>query len=166
MCVVLQPCEILVIPRGIKFSINLQSDSSSSSDGAASSSTSSAPAAASFARGYVLEVYKGHFELPGLGPIGANGLANPRHFLYPTAAFVDSPDTDAGAAGAGFTIVNKYSGELFSCASRHCPFDVVAWYGNYAPYKYDLRLFNTMNTVSFDHPDPSIFTGEGRALLG
>ncbi len=108
-----------------------------------------------FARGYVLEVYKGHFEIPSLGPIGANGLANPRHFLYPVAAFVDE---DYDLEGPGFTVINKYSGELFSSVLRHNPFDVVAWYSNYAPCKYDLRLFNTINTVSFDHPDPSIFT--------
>jgi homogentisate 1,2-dioxygenase len=95
------------------------------------------------ARGYILEIHDRHFELPDLGPIGANGLANPRDFLYPKAKYEDIDDT--------FEIVNKYQGYLFSCTQNHSPFDVVAWHGNYAPYKYDLSKFCTINTVSFDH---------------
>lgn len=122
------PCEIVVIQRGIKFSVAVSEPS----------------------RGYILEVMSGHFELPGLGPIGANGLANPRDFLTPVAAFEDKEEP--------FVIVNKFLGSLFRAEMKYSPYNVVAWHGNYAPYKYDLRRFNTINTVSFDHPDPSIFT--------
>jgi len=130
-----QPCEIVVIPRGIKFSVDLGLGPDSA-----------------FARGYILEVFKGHFELPGLGPIGANGLANPRDFEAPVAAFEDK-DVDVT-----YTTVQKYMGKLFSSTQEHSPFDVVAWHGNYYPFKYDLNKFNTINTVSYDHCDPSIFT--------
>ncbi|KAI9190384.1 hypothetical protein H9P43_001818 [Blastocladiella emersonii ATCC 22665] len=123
------PNEIAVIPRGIKFSVSLP-------DGPA--------------RGYVLEVYNGRFELPDLGPIGANGLANPRDFLYPVATFEE--------VSGEFTVINKYANILWQASMDHSPFNVVAWHGNYAPYKYDLAKFNAMNTVTFDHPDPSIFT--------
>lgn len=122
--------EICVIPRGIKFSVSLPDGPS---------------------RGYILEVYDGHFELPDLGPIGANGLANPRDFLYPIAAYDDNIATT-------FSIYNKFANQLWKTTIKHSPFDVVAWHGNYLPYKYDLTKFNTINTVSFDHPDPSIFT--------
>ena len=105
------------------------------------------------ANGYICELFTGHFELPGLGPIGANGLANPRDFLCPAAAFEDR-DVDVQ-----YTILQKYMGQLFSSTCQHSPYDVVAWHGNYYPYKYDLRLFNAINSVTFDHPDPSIFTG-------
>jgi len=129
-----EPCEIVVIPRGIKFSVD--------------------PIAADgMARGYILEVYEGHFELPNLGPIGANGLANPRDFEMPTAHFVDK-DGD----GVSFSVVQKFNSRLFISTMQHNVYDVVAWHGNYYPFKYDLRKFNTMNTVSFDHPDPSIYT--------
>ena len=126
-----EPCEIIVIPRGIKFSIEVEGPS----------------------RGYILEIFKGHFELPTLGPIGANGLANPRDFKAPVAAYEDR-DVEH------YRLVNKFQGELFTCLMDHSPFDVVAWHGNYNPYKYDLRLFCTMNSVSFDHPvcHPSIST--------
>jgi homogentisate 1,2-dioxygenase len=88
--------------------------------------------------------------LPELGPIGANGLANPRDFKSPTAAFEDRE--------GDFRIVTKFMGRLWSAVIDHSPLDVVAWHGNYAPYQYDLALFNCINTVSFDHPDPSIYT--------
>jgi homogentisate 1,2-dioxygenase len=97
-----------------------------------------------------LEVFSGRFELPDLGPIGANGLANTRDFLYPVASFEDS-DVD-------FIIINKYQNNLFEIPQSHSPFDVVAWHGNYAPFKYDLNRFSTINSTSFDHLDPSIFT--------
>ncbi|RKO90757.1 Homogentisate 1,2-dioxygenase [Blyttiomyces helicus] len=125
-----EPNEICVIPRGIRFSVKLP-------DGPT--------------RGYILEVFDRHFELPDLGPIGANGLAAPRDFLYPVAAYED-------VDGTSYKITTKYQGRLFSVSQGHSPFDVVAWHGNYAPYKYDLRKFCTINTVSFDHIDPSIFT--------
>lgn len=122
------PCEIVVIQRGIKFSVDVSGPS----------------------RGYILEVISGHFELPELGPIGANGLANARDFETPVAAFEDKEEP--------YVIVNKFLGTLFRADMNFSPYNVVAWHGNYAPYKYDLRKFNTINTVSFDHPDPSIFT--------
>lgn len=125
----IDPQEIAVIPRGIKFQVVLLDDT---------------------ARGYICENFGAHFILPDLGPIGANGLAYPRHFLTPTAAFEDK-------AGE-FTLITKYQGNLWQAELNHSPLDVVAWHGNYVPYKYDLRLFNVMNTVSFDHADPSIFT--------
>ena len=127
----IKPNEICVIPRGVRFSINVDTPS----------------------RGYILEVFGGHFKLPELGPIGSNGLANARDFLYPIAAFEDIELPDGG-----FEIVNKFGGSLFSCTLNHSPFDVVAWHGNLAPFKYDLSRFNVINTVSYDHPDPSIFT--------
>ncbi|PRP78653.1 homogentisate 1,2-dioxygenase [Planoprotostelium fungivorum] len=123
-----RPGEIAVIQRGIQFSVNVSETS----------------------RGYVLEVYNGHFKIPDLGPIGANGLANPRDFLTPVAAFEDR--------SVQWKVISKFCGRLFTHERDHSPFNVVAWHGNYAPCKYDLALFNTMNTVSFDHADPSIFT--------
>jgi homogentisate 1,2-dioxygenase len=102
------------------------------------------------ARGYVCENYGAPFRLPELGPIGSNGLASPRHFLAPVAAFEDLEEPTE--------VVAKFSGHLWSTKLAHSPLDVVAWHGNYHPYKYDLALFNAINTVSFDHPDPSIFT--------
>ncbi len=125
----IKPLEILVIPRGVKFQVLVQSDK---------------------ARGYVLENFGSYLRLPDLGPIGANGLANPRHFLAPVANYVEET--------GNFKLLNKFMGELFVSNLKHNPLDVVAWYGNTYPYKYDLTLFNTINTVSFDHPDPSIFT--------
>ena len=102
------------------------------------------------ARGYICENYGAPFRLPDLGPIGANGLANPRDFETPVAWFEDR-DED-------FEIVQKFNGRLWTTTIDHSPFDVVAWHGNSAPCRYDLARFNTINTVSFDHPDPSIFT--------
>jgi homogentisate 1,2-dioxygenase len=123
------PGEIVMIPRGIKFRVELP-------DGKA--------------RGYICENYGATFRLPDLGPIGANGLANPRDFLTPVAAYEQREGS--------FEMVAKFCGNLWSASIGHSPLDVVAWHGNYAPYKYDLKKFNTINTASFDHPDPSIFT--------
>lgn len=123
------PNEIAVIPRGIKFSVNVPDGPS---------------------RGYILEVFNGRFELPDLGPIGANGLANPRDFLTPKASYEDTDEP--------FLLLNKYSGYMFQAKMDHSPFNVVAWHGNYVPFKYDLNRFNVINSVSFDHCDPSIFT--------
>jgi homogentisate 1,2-dioxygenase len=123
------PKELVVIPRGIKFSVELL-------DGKA--------------RGYICENYGTPFRLPDLGPIGANGLANPRDFLTPVAAYDDREGE--------FEVVSKFLGRLWKAKFNHSPLDVVAWHGNYAPYKYDMARFNCINTVSFDHPDPSIFT--------
>ncbi|KAL3261053.1 hypothetical protein MRX96_046194 [Rhipicephalus microplus] len=121
--------EICVIQQGMRFQVYVSGPS----------------------RGYVLEVFDNHFVLPNLGPIGANGLANPRDFKTPTAWY---EDRDVN----GFVVVSKYQGCLFQASQNHSPFDVVAWHGNYVPYKYDLSKFNTVNTVSYDHCDPSIFT--------
>ncbi|MFT3976776.1 MAG: homogentisate 1,2-dioxygenase [Sphingomonas bacterium] len=123
------PGQIVLVPRGVRFRALLP-------DGAA--------------RGYVCENYGAMFRLPDLGPIGANGLANPRDFETPVAWFEDR-DEPTG-------VIQKYLGHLWRTELRHSPLDVVAWHGNLAPCRYDLARFNTINTVSFDHPDPSIFT--------
>merc|ERR1712002_232397 len=125
---IVKPNEICVIQQGIRFNIDVAGPS----------------------RGYVLEVYDDHFVLPNLGPIGANGLANPRDFLTPTAWYEDRKTK--------FEVISKYQGYLFSATLDHSPFDVVAWHGNYAHYKYDLANYCVINSVSFDHCDPSIFT--------
>ncbi|SFI95514.1 homogentisate 1,2-dioxygenase [Sphingomonas sp. NFR04] len=123
------PGQIAVIPRGVRFRVLLPEGS---------------------AAGYVAENYGAPFRLPDLGPIGANGLANPRDFETPAAWFEDR-DT-------AFQLVQKSLASLWITSLPHSPLDVVAWHGNLAPYRYDLARFNAMNTVSFDHPDPSIFT--------
>jgi homogentisate 1,2-dioxygenase len=102
------------------------------------------------ARGYMCEVYKGHFVIPDLGPIGSNCLANPRDFETPIAWYEDKSED--------WTVISKFQGKFFQYSIDHCPFNIVAWHGNYAPYKYDLRKFNTIGSISYDHPDPSIFT--------
>lgn len=124
-----KPTEICVVPHGMKFQAN--------------------PVGA-FSSGYICENYGAPFRIPDLGPIGANGLANPRHFLSPVAQFEEKK--------GNFKLITKYEGGLWEAPIDHSPLDVVGWAGNYVPYKYDLSLFNTINTVSFDHPDPSIFT--------
>ena len=124
-----EPLHIAVIPRGVRFRVELI-------DGPA--------------RGYVCENRGAPFRLPELGPIGANGLANSRDFETPAAWFEDMD--------APVQLIQKFQGRLWSTMLHHSPFDVVAWHGNLAPYRYDLRRFNTINTVSYDHPDPSIFT--------
>jgi homogentisate 1,2-dioxygenase len=101
------------------------------------------------ARGYVCENYGALLRLPDLGPIGSNGLANPRDFQTPHAAYEDR--------SGRFELVAKFGGHLWAAEIDHSPLDVVAWHGNYAPYKYDLRRFNAMGSISYDHPDPSIF---------
>ena len=125
----IEPQEIGVLPRGLKFSVQLL-------DGEA--------------RGYICENHGCALRLPDLGPIGSNGLANPRDFQAPVACFENSEQPTE--------LVHKFLGELWAAQLEHSPFDVVAWHGNNVPYKYDLRLFNTIGTVSYDHPDPSIFT--------
>lgn len=123
------PGQIAVLPRGLRFKVDPTE---------------------SMARGYVCENYGTQFRLPDLGPIGANGLANPRDFETPAAWFEDRDTT--------CEIVQKFGGNLWSCETDHSPLDVVGWHGNYVPYRYDLRRFNTIGSISFDHPDPSIFT--------
>lgn len=124
-----KPGEIIVIPRGFKFQVQLLDDK---------------------ARGYVCENFGSPFRLPELGVIGANGLANARDFQIPVAAFEDKT--------GHFKLIAKFLGKMWQADISHSPLDVAAWHGSYAPYKYDLSLFNTINSVSYDHPDPSIFT--------
>ncbi|WEK28504.1 MAG: homogentisate 1,2-dioxygenase [Candidatus Pseudomonas phytovorans] len=125
----LQPLEIAVIPRGMKFKVELLG---------------------SAARGYIAENHGAPLRLPDLGPIGSNGLANPRDFLTPNAWFESEQSPTQ--------LVQKFQGSFWEAELDHSPFDVVAWHGNNVPYKYDLRHFNTIGSISFDHPDPSIFT--------
>jgi homogentisate 1,2-dioxygenase len=123
------PGEIVVIQRGIKFRVELLEEQ---------------------ARGYICENFSGLFRLPDLGPIGANGLANARDFLTPVASYEDRE--------GDFRTVSKFLGNLWESEYDHSPLNVAAWHGNYAPYKYDLKRFNCINSVTFDHPDPSIYT--------
>ena len=122
------PGTIGVVPRGVKFRVEVDGES----------------------RGYVAENHGLPLRLPELGPIGSNGLANPRDFETPVASFEDDDEPTE--------VIQKSLGHLWTTTLDHSPLDVVAWHGNYAPYRYDLSRFNTINTVSFDHPDPSIFT--------
>ncbi|MEM7268855.1 MAG: homogentisate 1,2-dioxygenase, partial [Pseudomonadota bacterium] len=125
----LEPLEICLLPRGMVFKVSLP-------DGEA--------------RGFVCENYGAKFTLPNRGPIGANCLANPRDFKTPVAAYEDKE--------APCRVWIKWCGEFHVCEIDHSPLDVVAWHGNYAPYKYDLRTYSVIGSISFDHPDPSIFT--------
>jgi homogentisate 1,2-dioxygenase len=122
------PGEIAVVPRGMKFKVEVEGPS----------------------RGYLCENYGAHFRLPELGPIGSQGLAQRRDFLAPVAAYEDRSSKNQ--------LICKFLGGLWATEIGHSPLDVVAWHGNYAPYKYDLAKFMAINTVSFDHADPSIFT--------
>ncbi len=122
------PGEIAVVPRGTKFRVDVEGPT----------------------RGYLCENYGATFRLPELGPIGSQGLAQRRDFLAPVAAYEGK--------GRKCQLVAKFLGKLWATELGHSPLDVVAWHGNYAPYKYDLARFMVINTVSFDHPDPSIFT--------
>jgi homogentisate 1,2-dioxygenase len=123
------PGEVALVPRGVRFRALLP-------DGRA--------------RGYVAENHGSLFRLAELGPIGSNGLANPRDFETPAAWYEDRDEP--------VELVQKYMGSLWTTTLDHSPLDVVAWHGNLAPWRYDLARFNTMGTISFDHPDPSIFT--------
>ncbi len=123
------PGDIALIPRGVRFRVRLL-------DGEA--------------RGYVAENHGLPFRLPDLGPIGANGLANPRDFEVPVASYEDRDEPTE--------VIQKYLGSLWTTTLDHSPLDVVGWHGNYVPCRYDLNRFNTIGTVSYDHPDPSIFT--------
>lgn len=127
--IAVKPGEICVIQRGVKFRVELLDPK---------------------ARGYICENYGAMFRLPDLGPIGANGLANPRDFQTPLASYEDRE--------GDFRVIAKFCGRLWQAEYDHSPLDVVAWHGNYAPYKYDLARFNCISSVTFDHPDPSIYT--------
>ncbi|PFH60965.1 hypothetical protein XA68_18494 [Ophiocordyceps unilateralis] len=162
-----RPMEVCLLPRGVRYRVRLVGGKP--------------------VRGYALELYQGHFALPELGPIGSNGLANARDFQAPVACFDDSDDNDeeeekddnlstasspasssssfssssswpTSSSSSSYAITVKFNHGLFTTRQSNTPFDVVGWQGNYYPYKYDLGRFNTMGTVSFDHPDPSIFT--------
>jgi homogentisate 1,2-dioxygenase len=124
----LEPLEIAVIPRGLRFRVELED---------------------SQARGYICENYGAPFRLPDLGPMGSNALARSRDFQTPVAAYEDLE--------GDFELVTKFMGSLWTARINHSPLDVVAWHGNHAPYKYDLRRFNALGSISYDHPDPSIF---------
>jgi homogentisate 1,2-dioxygenase len=123
------PGDIALVPRGVRFRVRLL-------DGEA--------------RGYVAENHGLPFRLPDLGPIGANGLANPRDFEVPVASYEDRDQPTE--------VIQKYLGSLWTTTLDHSPLDVVGWHGNYVPCRYDLNRFNAIGTVSYDHPDPSIFT--------
>ena len=122
------PGWIALIPRGMRFRVEVAGE----------------------ARGYVAENYGAMFRLPELGPIGSNGLANARDFEAPVAAFEDRDGP--------CELVQKYLGQLWTTTLDHSPLDVVAWHGNLVPWRYELARFNTIGSISFDHPDPSIFT--------
>jgi homogentisate 1,2-dioxygenase len=123
-----EPLELALIPRGMVFQVNLAGGS---------------------AKGYFLENAGAHFVIPDMGPIGiSSGLAHPRHFLAPHAEYEE--------VSGDFELVSKFAGQLFRSKIQHSPLDVVAWYGNFVPLKYDMRLFMAINSVTYDHPDPSI----------
>ncbi len=128
-----EPQEIVVIPRGVRFRVEVIDEGNRGTA----------------IRGYICENFGAAFRLPDLGPIGSNGLASPRDFLTPEAAYEDLDEAHE--------LVAKFMGRLWRAEMDHSPMDVVAWHGNLAPYKYDLRRFNAIGSISFDHPDPSIF---------
>ncbi|KAL2205509.1 Homogentisate 1,2-dioxygenase [Sarocladium strictum] len=131
----LQPGEIAVVPRGVRFSINLPDSDTQG------------------ARGYITEIWGSAWELPDLGPLGGHGLASPRDFLFPVAHIDDLEELHVS-----YTIVTKLNGKLVQLSQDHSPYDVVAWHGNVVPYKYDLTKFASQNATSIDHTDPSINT--------
>ena len=122
--------EICIIPRGIRYNVSLPEGP---------------------IRGYALELYQGNFTLPDLGPLGSFGLANTRDFQIPQASFDEDTTHE-------YKIITKFNGRLFTAVQDHTPFDIVAWHGSYYPYKYDLGRFLAFGSISYDHPDPSIFT--------
>jgi homogentisate 1,2-dioxygenase len=123
-----QPGEICVIQRGQRFKVSVEGPT----------------------RGYLLEIWGSNFELPELGPLGSNGMANARDFLHPKAKYNVTQNDP-------WEIVYKLGGQFFKSTQNHCPFDVIAWHGNYVPYKYDLTKFINVGSISVDHIDPSIF---------
>lgn len=142
---IVHPTELVVIPRGVVFQVNhFEGESKGPIPGTSPTAT---------ARGYMLEVYKGGFALPELGPIGSNGLANARDFLHPVAWCVAQSDYEKPCS-----IVAKMQSQLYAKSSTHSPYNVVAWHGNYSPYKYNLERFCAVNSVTYDHLDPSIYT--------
>lgn len=126
--IMVRPGELVVIQRGMKFKVVLPDGPS---------------------RGYIQEIFGSHYQLPELGPLGGYGLANPRDFEFPVASF----DIDQSP----WKVVYKLTGKFFECSQKHTPFDVVAWHGNYVPYKYAMEKFVHVGSISKDHIDPSIF---------
>ena len=130
--------EICVIPRGIRYRVTLPNGPS---------------------RGYICELYQGHFKLPELGPIGSCSLANARDFQIPVAQFDGTIENGvATCAPSSWTVITKFAGRLHTCQQKHTPFDIAAWHGTYYPFKYDLARFSVLGSILYDHPDPSIFT--------
>lgn len=144
-----RPGEVALIPRGVRFRVELL-DADPGTHTGTGTAAGTAPATA---RGYVCENYGQPFELPDLGPIGANGLAAARDFRAPVAAY-ETPDL----LDRPTQVVNKFCGNLWSATYDHSPLDVVAWHGTHVPYVYDLHRFNVLGSISYDHPDPSVFT--------
>lgn len=129
--------EVAMIPRGLRYRVTLATQS---------------------ARGYVCELFQGHWDLPELGPIGSTGLANVRDFQVPVACFDMTLDGDnARANDAEWTIISRMNGRLWSCTQDHTPFDVAGWHGTYYPFKYDLARFCVMGNVLYDEHDPSLY---------
>lgn len=128
---IVSPWEFCVIPRGIKFNVAVEKEDDDY-------------------RGYICELYRGHFRPCERGPIGSNGMANERDFLSPVAYYEDRE--------CNFKVYSKFLGKFFTSQYDRSVFDTVAWHGNYIPFKYNIKYYNTMGTISFDHPDPSIFT--------
>lgn len=130
--------EICVIPRGIRYRVSLP---------------------AGPCRGYVCELFQGHFRLPELGPVGSTGLANVRDFQIPTAHFDGSLQNGVAIANnRDWTIITRQAGRLWHCLQDHTPFDVAAWHGTNYPYKYDLARFCVLGNLLFDEHDPSLYT--------
>ncbi|KAH9884385.1 homogentisate 1,2-dioxygenase [Xylariomycetidae sp. FL2044] len=123
-----RPGELVVVQAGMRFTVGLPDGPS---------------------RGYIQEIFGSHYELPELGPVGSNGMAQPRDFEIPVASF----DVDLSP----WTVVVKLAGALFAYEQDHTPYDVVGWHGNYAPYKYAMEKFISSATVDRDQSDPSIY---------
>lgn len=123
------PGSLAIVPRGLAFSILLHDEP---------------------IRGYVAEPFGGGFRLPERGPVGANGLADARHFHAPAAWHEDR-------LAPGFTLVAKLGGALHAAPLDHTPFDVAGWFGNHVPYVYDLADFSPVGNTLLDHGDPSIY---------
>lgn len=141
--------EIAVIPRNVRYRVCLPEGKP--------------------CRGYVCELYQGHFRLPDLGVIGSTGLANVRDFQVPKA-FVDAtvhshlgttqapgPGAPTGVDDGEWSIVARLVGNLWHCTQAHTPFDVVGWHGTCYPFKYDLARFCALGNLVFDEHDPSLF---------
>jgi homogentisate 1,2-dioxygenase len=157
-CLTVRPTELAVMPRGMVFAVNLATTVAPHDYGDGEDVSGGVDGEPEGAMGYVLEVYSqsGGFQLPELGPIGSNGLANARDFLYPVAWCAVTNQNDYSARQ--HSIVTKMQSQLYCRTMDHTPYNVVAWHGNYLPYKYDLTRFCAVNSVTYDHLDPSLYT--------